>query len=71
MLKIIKTEDEYENALARAYDLIQENIGEGSAEADELELLTLLIEHYEKEHYPISAPSPIETSFWTGEDFRG
>ncbi len=60
MLRVIKTEDEYENALARAYDLIQEHVEEGGDKCDELELLTLLVEHYEKEHYPISAPSPIE-----------
>lgn len=60
MLKVIKTENEYDEALAKAYNLIQENIEEGSAKSDELELPTLLIEHYEKEHYPIVAPSPIE-----------
>ncbi len=59
MLRIIKTEGEYEDALSRSYILIQEDSKEGSAQADELELLTLLIEHYEKEHYPISPPSPI------------
>nr|WP_294901137.1 transcriptional regulator [uncultured Pedobacter sp.] len=60
MSKIIKTEDEYEDALSKAYELIQKDVGEDSGKSDELELLTLLIEHYEKEHYPISAPSPIE-----------
>jgi len=60
MLRVIKTEDEYEDALAKAYTLIQEDIEAESEKLDELELLTLLIEHYEKEHYPISAPSPIE-----------
>jgi len=59
MLKIIKNEPEYENALAKAYELIQLDLKEGSSESDELEILTLLIEHYEKEHYPISPPSPI------------
>lgn len=60
MLKIIKTEQEYETALEKAYNLIQQDIAHGSAKADQLELLTLLIEHYEKEHYPISPPSPVE-----------
>jgi HTH-type transcriptional regulator/antitoxin HigA len=56
MLKIIKNEIEYEDALARAYELIQLNIIEGSDLANELEILTLLIEHYEKQNYPISSP---------------
>jgi len=59
MLKIIKNEIEYENALARAYELIQEDIVEGSDVANELDILTLLIEHYEKQNYPISTPSAI------------
>ena len=31
-----------------------------SVESEELDLITLLIEHYEKEHYPIAPPSPLE-----------
>ena len=32
----------------------------GSPEADRLELLTLLVEAYERDHYPIEAPDPID-----------
>ena len=32
----------------------------GSAEGDELELLSILIDNYEKIHYPIGLPDPIE-----------
>ncbi len=60
MSKIIRTEDEYESALEQAYLLMQEDIQPGTVKSDGLELLTLLIEHYEKEHYPISPCSPIE-----------
>ncbi|MFC5283418.1 helix-turn-helix domain-containing protein [Pedobacter alpinus] len=60
MLKVIKTETEYEDALSHIYDLLQKDLGQNTAEYDELEVLSLLIEHYEKEHYPISSPSPIE-----------
>lgn len=59
MLKVIKTESEYEEALAKAYELIQEDFENESKAADELELLTLLIEHYEEQRYPIAPPSPI------------
>jgi HTH-type transcriptional regulator/antitoxin HigA len=58
MLKIIKTENEYDDALEQAYLLMQKDVLSNS-ELDELELVTLLIEHYEKEHYPISSPNPI------------
>ena len=60
MLKVIKTEEEYEDALARAYDLMQMDLAEGSPELDELEAISLFIEHYEDKHYPIAPPSPIE-----------
>lgn len=60
MLKIIKNKKEYNRALERAYELMQLDIVHGSAVSDELELLTLLIEHYEREEYPISLPSPID-----------
>ena len=32
----------------------------GSPEGDELELLSVLIEKYEEEHYPVDLPSPVE-----------
>lgn len=60
MLKVIKTEAQYEDALEKAYSLIQKNIKPNSKEADELDLLTLLIEHYEAAHYVVLPPSPIE-----------
>lgn len=60
MLKPIKTEKEYDNALARVYELMQTDIVEGSAISDELEILSLLIKEYELVHYPVSYPNPIE-----------
>ncbi|WP_443936530.1 helix-turn-helix domain-containing protein [Pedobacter sp. MW01-1-1] len=60
MVKVIKTEEEYELALEKAYQLMQKDMVLDTKEADELDLLTLLIEHYEENHYPILPPSPIE-----------
>lgn len=60
MLKVIKTEAEYEAALERAYELIQLELVDSSPESDELEALTLFIEHYEAQHYPIAPPTPLE-----------
>lgn len=60
MLRIIKTEAEYESALENAYLLMQEDIVIGSDKADKLDLITLLIAHYEEANYPIMSPTPIE-----------
>lgn len=56
--KIIKTEAEYEGMLKRIEVLM--DAAPGTPEEDELELLGLLVEHYEKEHYPIGSPTPQE-----------
>jgi HTH-type transcriptional regulator/antitoxin HigA len=49
-------------------------IPEGSAENDELDILTTLIEAYEREHYPIDLLDPIEAIKFrleqTGKDSR-
>ena len=61
--KILKTEQEYNEAIERIYELIHSSenaIEPDTAKGEELELLSLLVELYEKEHYPIEAPNPIE-----------
>jgi len=60
MLKPVKTEEEYNDALARAYELMQTDLKEGSAASDEMEILSLLIKEYELVHYPVAYPNPIE-----------
>jgi len=60
MLKPIKTEEQYNDALARVYDLMQTDVKEGSAASDELEVLSILIKEYELVHYPIHSPNPLE-----------
>ena len=59
MLKPIKNKDEHEAYLARAYDLMQLELKPNSKESDELEVISILIEAYEKEHFPIEDPNPI------------
>ena len=61
---MLKSEQEYDKAFERIYSLINstENLIEvDSPEGEELELLSLLVEKYEREHFPIEAPNPIET----------
>lgn len=56
--KVIKTENEYQAALSRLEEIFDSK--KDSPHADELELLTLLIEKYEDERSPIDLPDPIE-----------
>ena len=57
-LRPIRTKLEHQAALKEAE--AQWNAPEGSPAADRLEVLTLLIEAYEREHYPIAEPDPID-----------
>ena len=57
-VKPIRTEQDYQDALNRL-ELIFDTIPD-TKEGDEAEILSLLIENYENEHYPIEAPDPIE-----------
>jgi HTH-type transcriptional regulator / antitoxin HigA len=54
----IKTPAEHAEALTQIDRLM--DAPEHSPEADQLELLSILVEAYEEEHYPIDAPDPIE-----------
>jgi HTH-type transcriptional regulator/antitoxin HigA len=56
--KIIKTEQEFNAAVARLEELMDAE--PGSPQEEELELLGLLIDEYQKQHYPIPLPDPIE-----------
>lgn len=56
--KIIKTEADYQKALARIDELMDAE--PNTPEGDELELLAALVELYEEKEYPINQPDPIE-----------
>jgi len=57
-IKVIKTEEDYNKALKRLEVIFDAPVN--TPEGDEVELLGILIEKYEDEHYPIEAPDPIE-----------
>ena len=57
-LQLIKTETDYKIALSRLEELFDAEIG--TPESDEADVLGLLVDDYEKKHYPIDAPDPIE-----------
>ena len=57
-LRPIRTKRDYDVALKEAELLWDARVG--SKDADRLEVLTLLIQDYEREHYPIPDPEPID-----------
>jgi HTH-type transcriptional regulator/antitoxin HigA len=60
MIKVIKTEAEYHDALASIEKLMDRDPDEGTAEANELAILTLVVEDYESKRFPTSLPDPID-----------
>ncbi|MFD0765668.1 type II toxin-antitoxin system HigA family antitoxin [Mucilaginibacter lutimaris] len=57
-IKPIKDEKDYQQALERLEIIFDAQ--QGSEYGDELEILGILIENYENEHFPISFPDPVE-----------
>lgn len=57
-IKPIKTEIDYNQALERLEVIFDAK--KDSSEGDELEVLGILIDQYENEHFPIGMPDPIE-----------
>ena len=57
-IKVIKTLEDYNQALLRLNEIFHAPVD--SKEGDEAEILTILIEKYEDENYPIESPDPIE-----------
>lgn len=57
-IKPIRTAEDYRHALDSLRELFHAQ--KGTPEFDQAEILGLLIENYENEHYPIEAPDPIE-----------
>jgi len=54
----LKTENDYNIALKRMEILFDAPID--TPESDEADILGLLIDEYEKKHYPIESPDPIQ-----------
>ena len=55
--RVLKTETEYEEALARVEGLMDAE--PGTPDGDDLELWSMLVEDYEERHHPIPLPDPI------------
>jgi HTH-type transcriptional regulator/antitoxin HigA len=57
-VKVIRSSEDHAEALKLVETLW--GAAEGSEEGDELVALTLLVEHYENQHFPIGKPDPVE-----------
>ena len=57
-IKPIKTKKDYQQALARLELIFDAK--KGSSNGDELEILAMLVDNYENEHFPIGFPDPVE-----------
>ena len=54
----IRNAKDFQNALNRLEDIFDAK--KGTEEGDELEILSILIDQYENENFPIGMPDPIE-----------
>ncbi|NXZ90016.1 transcriptional regulator [Serratia fonticola] len=59
-IKPIRSEDDYKAALKAVSPLFDNEPEMNTPEGDYFEIMCLLIEEYEKKHYPIDLPHPIE-----------
>jgi HTH-type transcriptional regulator / antitoxin HigA len=57
-VKPIRSESDYQAALRRIEELWGSPIG--SSQGDELEVLVTLVEAFEREHYPVDLPDPLD-----------
>jgi HTH-type transcriptional regulator/antitoxin HigA len=57
-LKPIRNEKDYQNALQRLEEIFDAK--KGSKDGDELEILSILIDAYENQIFPIDMPDPID-----------
>jgi HTH-type transcriptional regulator / antitoxin HigA len=54
----IHSEDDYQKALDHIEEIFDAK--PGTKEGDELEILGILVDEYEKKHFPIEVPKPVE-----------
>lgn len=59
-IRPIRTETDYELALREIEPYFDREPEPGSPEADRFDVLATLIEAYEREHWPIDPPDPVE-----------
>lgn len=59
-LKVIRTNEQYNSYLKELMHYMHSSPAPGTADCDRLELLSVLIESYENNKYPVETPDPID-----------
>jgi HTH-type transcriptional regulator / antitoxin HigA len=59
-IRPLHTESDYKAALRRVSALIDADPEQGTPAGDELEVLGTLVQAYERQHFPLETPDPIE-----------
>jgi HTH-type transcriptional regulator / antitoxin HigA len=59
-IKVIKNKSQYTLYLKKVEELLNKRVKKNTPQGDQLELLLLLIRHYENEHYAIEYPDTID-----------
>ena len=67
-IKPIKTESDYQEMLRRIEEIFDAE--PGTPEGDELEVLGILLEHYEESRFPVDFPDPVEAIKFRMEQMR-
>jgi HTH-type transcriptional regulator/antitoxin HigA len=60
VIRPLRSEADYDAALAEIERYFDKEPKAGTAEADRFDLLALVIEDYEKKHWPIEPPDPVD-----------
>jgi HTH-type transcriptional regulator / antitoxin HigA len=60
MIRMLRSEADYEAALDEIEVYFEREPRPGTAEADRFDLLALVIEDYEKKHWPVDPPDPVD-----------
>lgn len=58
-IRVLKTEEAYREALVLAKSLVMKDPEQGTSEANQLELLTLVIEDFESKNFAFDVPDPV------------
>ncbi len=66
-IRPVRSEAEYEIALNQIAEYFARAPRRGTAAADRFDLLALVIEDYEKKHWPIEPPDPVDAIRWRME----
>lgn len=59
-IRPLRTESDYDAALASIERFFEEEPAPGSARADDFDMLALVIADYERRHWPIEPPDPVD-----------